>query len=43
MPTVTEQSKWRKLLQPLVTGLVDSLAAATIYMHVTTVTVPTRA
>lgn len=33
MPTATEQSQWRKLLQPLVTGLVAFLAAATLYMQ----------
>lgn len=28
-----EQSKWRKFLQPLVTGLVAFLAAATLYLQ----------
>lgn len=32
MPT-TEQSQWRKFLQPLVTGLVAFLAAATFYVQ----------
>ena len=33
MPTTSESKEWRKFLQPLVTGLVAFLAAATLYVQ----------